>query len=600
MMTRPCPKRWLTLERLEHRLLLSTTSGGMRGVLFEDRNADGIRQSSEPGLAGRMVFIDRDGDRSLDVTEMRTVTAADGSYVFTGLAPGRYLVGQLLPGGWTPTSIAASSSLQASDADRLIRLDRLRGDRRFAGIDGRGTTVAVLDTGITNRHSFFGPDLNGDGLADAIRVQHDFVNGDPRADDRAGHGTHIASLIASRDRVHPGIAPGANLAVLQVLDEGGGGTFAHIEKALQWVLANAARYQIVCVNLSIGDSGSYASPLTLHGIGDELAALIARNIIIVAASGNEYRPGGARGVSYPGADPNVLAAGAVWTSNEGGPWEWDSGARDETTEQDRIVSFSQRGPGLGQLFAPGTLLTGAASDGGSVTLSGTSMASGILSGLVALGQQLARDRIGRTLTAAEILRFLQSTGKPIRDGDDERDNVTNTNATFYRVDALALGEAILALGSITPGPRADTILVTVPLGGIVSRADLGSRRVETSPLRTASTNTQNVPNRTSVAEMLNAVRVTTSSAQGVAVVASTGEGRWQSSPDEQTWQELGMVAPAQTRLPSRNPRLRVVATTGGTTQKMSFRIWNGDGENTVTLPGTTSADLDQQLLFSNG
>src|SRR5262249_57193332 len=66
------------LEPLEDRLLLSAIAG----VLFDDRNGDGVRQPGEPGLAGRVVFLDANRDGVLEHGERRTTTAADGSYRF--------------------------------------------------------------------------------------------------------------------------------------------------------------------------------------------------------------------------------------------------------------------------------------------------------------------------------------------------------------------------------------------------------------------------------------------------------------------------------------------------------------------------------------
>ena len=100
------------------------------------------------------------------------------------------------------------------------------------------------------------------------------------------------------------------------------------------------------------------------------------------------------GLSYPAIDPNVIAVGAVWDANDGGPWVWDNGARDNTTGPDRIVSFSQRLPGSGEVFAPGTLITGAAPDDGTSQLSGTSTAAAVVSGVVVLAQQLAMQDSG--------------------------------------------------------------------------------------------------------------------------------------------------------------------------------------------------------------
>jgi len=430
------------LEALEDRLLLSTIAG----VLFDDRNGDGFRQPGEPGLAGRVVFLDANRNGALDPGERSTTAAADGSYRFDDLAPGRYLVAQLPPPGWSATAPTITPALDSvPDAGHLIGMDRLRADPRFADLDGRGSSVVVIDSGIAP-HPFF--------PAGTVVAQYDFVGNDAVADDDNGHGTHVASIIASRDATYPGIAPGVGVIALKVLDGSGDGDFGGIERALQWVVRHRQQYHVVAVNLSFSDGGDYDSARSLHGIGDELDELARAGVLLVGAAGNAYAPGASPGLGYPAIDANVLPVGAVWDADHGGPWSWPGGVRDDTTAPDRIVSFSQRLPGAGELFAPGTFMVGAAPDGGTVEQSGTSEAAAVVSGAAALAQQLARERLGRMLSPAELRELMLQTGAVIRDGDGENDNVPNTGATFRRLDVMALAEAILAKGTVSPGPTA--------------------------------------------------------------------------------------------------------------------------------------------------
>src|SRR5260370_30468655 len=118
-------------------------------------------------------------------------------------------------------------------------------------------------------------------------------------------------------------------------------------------------------------------------MGDELPTLAHGGVMLVASAGNGYGPKVSPGLSYPAIDPNVLAVGAVWDKNQGGPWNWGGGPRDNTTGPDRIVSFSQRLPGVGELFAPGTRLIGAALGRGTGEESGTSTAAALGSRAVA-------------------------------------------------------------------------------------------------------------------------------------------------------------------------------------------------------------------------
>src|SRR4051794_38597621 len=90
------------LEPLEDRLLLSA----IHGVLFDDRDGDGLREAGALPAAGRVVSLDADRDGVLDDAERRTTTAADGSYSFDNLSAGRYLVAQVLPPGGRATAPA--------------------------------------------------------------------------------------------------------------------------------------------------------------------------------------------------------------------------------------------------------------------------------------------------------------------------------------------------------------------------------------------------------------------------------------------------------------------------------------------------------------
>jgi len=80
---------------------------------------------------------------------------------------------------------------------------------------------------------------------------------------------------------------------------------------------------------------------------------------------------------------------------------------------------------------------------------GTSQASPHIAGIVALAQQLADELLGRRLSIDEFILLMRTTAVTINDGDDEDDNVTNTNIDFPRVDMMALAEAIYNIGAET-------------------------------------------------------------------------------------------------------------------------------------------------------
>jgi len=383
-------------------------------------------------------------DLGLTTTNSSDVLEIAGA--FDGLGP-RMRIGQVLAG----RDFAASSMYTPSASQSLMRLASVRNDARFASLEGQGFATVIIDTGINLRHSFFGPDADGNGVADRIVYQYDFADGDADAIDRNGHGSNVASIAASSSLSLPGVAPRASIIVLKVFTDGGAGNFGFVERALQWVVANVTRYNIASVNMSLGDNGNYTTRTARAGIGDELAALAQRNVIVAAAAGNSYYSLGSRtGLAYPAADPSTIAVGAVFASNIGRV-RYGDGAQADASAADVIAPFSQRWSGM-DVFAPGTAVAGAAATGsGTVVMHGTSQAAPQIAGLAVLAQQLAMQTIGRRLDVGEFRSMIASTAVTIIDGDDELDNVTNTSSTFRRVDAAALLERILSLGGPAQG-----------------------------------------------------------------------------------------------------------------------------------------------------
>lgn len=94
------------VEPLECRRLFAAVAG----VIFNDLNGDGVRQSTEAGVVGRQVYVDLNNNGQRDAAEPAAVTTTGGKYQITGLAAGKYTVRQLLPAGVEQTSPAGANA----------------------------------------------------------------------------------------------------------------------------------------------------------------------------------------------------------------------------------------------------------------------------------------------------------------------------------------------------------------------------------------------------------------------------------------------------------------------------------------------------------
>ncbi|MBX7164744.1 MAG: S8 family serine peptidase [Pirellulales bacterium] len=335
--------------------------------------------------------------------------------------------------------------------------------RQTYGYTGTGYSVAVIDTGIDYRH----PALGG-GWGNKVIAGWDFVDDDADPMDTNGHGTHVAGIIASNDATYKGIAPGASLIALRVLGTNGSGSFGDVEAALQWVASHRAQYNIVAVNLSLG-SGNYTTlPYTF--LEDEFSTLANAGVFVAVASGNSYYSNNsAQGLGYPAISNNTISVGAVW-SGDFGSVSWGSGARDFSTAADRITSFTQRSSAL-DILAPGALVTSTYLNNGFASLAGTSMATPVVAAASVIIRQ-ALDATGRTALAGpnNILQLMRNTGVTVIDGDDENDNVVNTNLSFRRLNLLGAVQSLASIPSTPTDPTSNQAFVGALYRDVLGRA----------------------------------------------------------------------------------------------------------------------------------
>ena len=253
----------------------------------------------------------------------------------------------------------------------LIGLTELRNDGNFAGIDGSGLSVAVIDSGIDTAH----PLLRNNYLTGV-----DFFNGDDNPDDLVGHGTHVSGIIGASDR-EIGVAPDVGLIGLKV-GETRRVDYDAIASSLEWVLNNHQEYNIVAVNMSLS-GGFYTSEDWLKGdrrIG-LIQSLEEAGIVIVSSAGNLYEYKDLERTE-PNQEPNIgvpaiystIAVGAVWQNDNTPFYHSDS---KQIAGTDRIAYFSQRIDTDNFIFAPGTYVNSTYTD-----LDGFERFSGTVNSLV--------------------------------------------------------------------------------------------------------------------------------------------------------------------------------------------------------------------------
>lgn len=293
------------------------------------------------------------------------------------------------------------------------------------GLDGRGQTVVVIDSGVAWDHQALGA---GFGAAYPIVGGWDFAENDanPYDDGPAGfHGTHVTGIIASRDPTYRGVAPGVDIVALRVFDDNGAGYFSWVEQALRWVYQkrNAFRFPITTVNMSLGTEWNSTGVPGWSTIEDELSQLKAANIVVTVAAGNSFARYQTPGLSYPASSPYVIPVMSI--SNSG-----------------TLSSFSQRHSRA--IAAPGERITstvpdytfgadGVANDFG--TASGTSMAAPYLAGVTALIRQAMQFVHYASVTPEAIYQHLRNTADSFFD--------QTTQATYLRVNVQRAVDSLM-------------------------------------------------------------------------------------------------------------------------------------------------------------
>jgi subtilisin family serine protease len=215
-------------------------------------------------------------------------------------------------------------------------------------LDGTGKTAWIIDTGVDFTHC----DLNVDTQRAVSFIKRSNGNDDN------GHGTHVAGTIAAINNTYGvvGVAAGARVVPVKVLDRTGSGTWSSVIAGVDYVAANGGSEDVA--NMSLGGGANSA-------VDDAVVAAASNGIKFAIAAGNDgadannYSPARANG-------PNIYTVSAINSS-------------------DVFASWSNWGNPPVDFAAPGVNITSTWKGGGYNTISGTSMATPHVAGLLLLG-----------------------------------------------------------------------------------------------------------------------------------------------------------------------------------------------------------------------
>ncbi|MFI5934235.1 S8 family serine peptidase [Actinoplanes sp. NPDC051494] len=380
-----------------------------QGSSFAKRGADALPDASTevralPSIQGHAVNTDR--DRAEDFWTSLTGTAPTGATTAPTFTRGI-------------TKVWLDGKVHAALADSVAQIGAP--EVWAAGNTGAGVDVAVLDTGVDAEH----PDLAG-----RIEASASFVPGEDVTDrHRVGHGTHVASTIAGTGAAsggtERGVAPGVDLQIGKVLDNGGSGQDSWIVAGMEWA-ARERKAKVISMSLG-GDPTDGTDPMSVAV--NELSAETGALFVIAAGNSGPAETT----VGSPGAADAALTVGAV-------------------DAEDRIAEFSSRGPRLvdgalkPEITAPGVDILAARSqyaaegEGSYATLSGTSMATPHVAGAAALLAARHPDWTGPQLKDALVSTARETPGHDAYTaGTGRLDIAATTTATVFATASAYLG-----------------------------------------------------------------------------------------------------------------------------------------------------------------
>jgi serine protease AprX len=384
--------------------------------------------TSSGGHAGERIELINAFSARLDAGDAKRLAAQPGVYAVS------------LNGSTKPQATALRPSAMSTTFNRAVRTHAV-----WPYATGKGVGVAMIDTGIAGGlEDFRGSDGRSRVVASAV------VNPDATtAEDKFGHGTHVAGLIAGdsshRDLDDPvrgkygGAAPEANLISIKASDDHGDATILDVIYGIEFAIEHKDVFNIRVLNLSL--ESTVAESYKTDPLAAAVEAAWFQGIVVVASAGN--RGSDPDAVHYaPGNDPYVISVGAL---DDGGTRINDDDVladfSSHGTTQDGYQKPELHAPGVRMYsnLAPDSDFTSACAECVSedrqyIRAGGTSMSAPLVAGAVA-----ALLEVNPSWTPDQVKGALIHNQRPLPSGDQELDAFA---AYGYRPEELVSNEGL--------------------------------------------------------------------------------------------------------------------------------------------------------------
>lgn len=299
------------------------------------------------------------------------------------------------------------------------------------GLDGSGTGVCIVDTGIDANH----PDLEHANIVSWI----DLISGSDSPYDDEGHGTAMAGIIVSKGGLN-GVSPGVDLLIAKAISDDGSGTDDIIADAVDWCVGEGADI----ISLSLGGSQGFGSGFfTTDQLEEAVIEAIDSGVFVIAAAGNDGEDDDGD-VESPGSVEDVICVGAV--TRTGNAWSGSSEGDNNGRLWPNPILPRQDPDKKPEIVAPGhevPILM--ASSTGSGTWwgwsSGTSAATAWVAGSIAIfleaNPEMKRGGTDGGSSAVSELKTMISENSEMKEGQENHDDIYGYG--LLRIDLLVNG-----------------------------------------------------------------------------------------------------------------------------------------------------------------